>query len=416
MIDAHFFLDLRRLDKESRGHMYIRFSKYGKSALIGTGIHLREDQWDGHEVINHEDKKLLNSLLDTKIALVNRTIIEKTLVGEIAGKSVKEVKEILETAIDPDLARKKEEHRRQEENSRKSFLAYFAQFMDEKKNKGTRQLYHDTYIKVESFCKKRKETTLFFDDISKEWLFDFEAFCRLTQKQNTTSRHLRDIRAVFNAAIDDGLTNNYPFRKFKIKQVESVDKSYSAEELRALFNHPCYPRGEKEAVEMFKLMFCLIGINCGDLANAEKPIRGRLEYNRAKTGKHYSIKIEPEAARIIKEYAGETLLLYIGEKYSYKTYFNRMGKTLRKVGKVRNNGKRSSGKAILPEVCTGSARTSWATIAQQELDIPRDVIAAALGHHTVDVTSTYLRTDWKKKVDAANRKVLDWVLYGKKTP
>jgi len=100
---------------------------------------------------------------------------------------------------------------------------------------------------------------------------------------------------------------------------------------------------------------------------------------------------------------------------NYKTYFNRLSKTLRKVGKERVDGKKSKGEAILPDVCTGSARTSWATIAQEELDISRDVIAAALGHHTVDVTSTYLRTDWKKKVDAANRKVLDWVLYGKTT-
>ena len=84
------------------------------------------------------------------------------------------------------------------------------------------------------------------------------------------------------------------------------------------------------------------------------------------------------------------------------------------MGLERVPGKKNVGKSILPNVCTGSARTSWATIAQEELDIPRDVIAAALGHHTVDVTSTYLRTDWKKKVDAANRKVLDWVFYGKK--
>ena len=395
--------------------MYIRVSKYGKSAMIGTGIHLREDQWDGNNIINHEDNELLNSILHTKLANAERTIIEKTLMGEIAGRPIKDIKEILEIAIDPDRALKKEEHRIQEEARKNSFLVYYEQYINRKKKKGTRQLYYDTYNKVVSFCKSQGEATLFFEDINKEWLSEFEDYCKQTEKQNTASRHLRDIRAVLNAAIDDGLTNNYPFRKYKIKKVESVDKSYTAEELRSLFNYQCYPGGEKEAVDIFKLMFLLIGINCGDLANAERPRRGRLEYDRAKTGKHYSIKIEPEAAKIIKEYAGEAHLLFIGEKYSYKTYFNRLAKTLRKVGKTRHIGKKSSGTAILPEVCTGSARTSWATIAQEELDIPRDVIAAALGHHTVDVTSTYLRTDWKKKVDAANRKVIDWVLYGKKS-
>lgn len=418
MVEAKLYLDTRRLDKQGRAGIRIRISKHGKGAMLGTGVSVLPTQWDGHCIIGHPNRMLLNSIISTKLTLANRVIVEKTFDGSIAELSALQVMNIIKEELDPEYGQQMHKQREEYEAKRKSFLVYFRTHIDKITKKGTRQLYTDTYNKISGFCNQssRDSMRLCFEDITADWLSEFQLFCLQTQKQNTTSRHLRDIRAVFNAAIDDGLTNNYPFRKFKIKQVESVDKSYSAEELRALFNHPCYPGGEKEAVEMFKLMFCLIGINCGDLANAEKPIRGRLEYNRAKTGKHYSIKIEPEAARIIKEYSGETLLLYIGEKYSYKTYFNRMGKTLRKVGKVRNNGKRSSGKAILPEVCTGSARTSWATIAQQELDIPRDVIAAALGHHTVDVTSTYLRTDWKKKVDTANRKVLDWVLYGKKTP
>ncbi len=164
-----------------------------------------------------------------------------------------------------------------------------------------------------------------------------------------------------------------------------------------------------------KLLFLLIGINSVDLAYATKEERGRLNYIRRKTHKCYSVKLEPEAVELIQKYSGSSYLVNILERYpNYKTYFNRMGKTLRKIGKTRIHGKKSVGKAILPNICTGSARTSWATIAQEELDIPRDVIAAALGHHTVDVTSTYLRTDWRKKVDAANRKVIDWVLYNKR--
>ena len=112
------------------------------------------------------------------------------------------------------------------------------------------------------------------------------------------------------------------------------------------------------------------------------------------------------------KYKGETHLLNILERVpNYKTYYNRLGKTLRKVGLTRVDGKTSTGKAILPDVCFSAARTSWATIAQAELGIDRETIAAALGHHTVDVTTTYLRTDWRKKVDEANRKVLDWVFY-----
>ena len=166
---------------------------------------------------------------------------------------------------------------------------------------------------------------------------------------------------------------------------------------------------------MFELMFCLIGINGVDLAKArDKDVcKGRLNYKRTKTGKNYSIKVEEEALIIINRYKGKDgNLVNVMDRessrknkdYNYHSYFNWMAKTLRNL----------DGGTLVPHICSGSARTSWATIAQEELDIPREVIAAALGHHTVDVTSTYLRTDWKNKVDEANRKVLDWVLYQKK--
>ena len=66
----------------------------------------------------------------------------------------------------------------------------------------------------------------------------------------------------------------------------------------------------------------------------------------------------------------------------------------------------------IEELTTYWARHTWATIAS-ELDIPKDTIAAALGHGGNSVTDIYIDFDLKK-VDEANRKVLDYVLYGKK--
>ena len=57
------------------------------------------------------------------------------------------------------------------------------------------------------------------------------------------------------------------------------------------------------------------------------------------------------------------------------------------------------------------SRHSWATIAAY-LDIPKDTIAAALGHGGHTVTDIYIEFDMRK-VDEANRKVLDYVLYDK---
>ena len=66
---------------------------------------------------------------------------------------------------------------------------------------------------------------------------------------------------------------------------------------------------------------------------------------------------------------------------------------------------------IVPGLTTYWARHTWATIAAS-LDVPKETIAHALGHGNDTVTDIYIDFD-KRKVDEANRKVLDFV-FGKK--
>ena len=417
MITYRLYLDTRKPGKDGLCNLYLVLSKQGKTAMTSLNVRLSPEQWKDDKVVKHPNQKRLNCILTAKKGDVSRAILDLSFNGAFVNKTARESLDILLDYLNPERAEERLEEQRRKETEAKSVAKYFSSFINKIENSGTRDLYLATYNKMLQYCEEEgiDFAHLTFDDVDQAWLDAFEKYCLTTQKQNTASRHLRDIRAVFNAAIDDGLTTKYPFRKFKIKVEESRDKSFTADKLRELFNHNCYPGGEQEAVDMFLLMFLLIGINTVDLAYLTEIRNGRIDYTRRKTHKHYSVKIEPEAKRIIDKYQGEEHLLNILERVpNYKTYFNRMGKTLRKTGKKRVNGKRSTGHAILPDVCFGSARTSWATIAQEELDIDREVIAAALGHHTVDVTTTYLRTRWRKKVDEANRKVIDWVLYKKK--
>ena len=133
---------------------------------------------------------------------------------------------------------------------------------------------------------------------------------------------------------------------------------------------------------MFKLIFFLVGINIVDLCNLMEINNGRIEYYRAKTNRLYSIKVEPEAMDIINKYRGEKYLLNIMDNRSdYKSFVSRMNKEMKRIGKVERVGR--GGKKIfeplLPGISTYWARHSWATIAA-DLDIPKETIAAALGH------------------------------------
>jgi integrase len=68
---------------------------------------------------------------------------------------------------------------------------------------------------------------------------------------------------------------------------------------------------------------------------------------------------------------------------------------------------------MFPSLTTYWARHSWATIAAS-LDVPDDTISLALGHSARNATTAmYIERDLRK-VDAANRRIIDYVFNGKK--
>ena len=292
------------------------------------------------------------------------------------------------------------------------FMPRMLRYADGKKPR-TQEVYKGTYNRITAYLGAKAER-LRFEDITKEWLTSFEAFLAKTSPaKNARNIHLRNIRAVFNEALDDELITCYPFRRFKIRPVATAKRSLSVEDLRLLFGYPCEDY-QRKYVDMFKLIFFLCGINVADLYDLQEVVAGRIEYHRAKTGRFYSIKVEPEAQDIIDRYRGEEHLLYLADRFSTShDYMRRLNEALKRIGEVTigKQGKKTR-YPLFPKLSSYWARHSWATIAAS-LDIPKETIAAALGHGGNTVTDIYIDFD-RRKVDEANRRVIDWVLYGKK--
>lgn len=117
--------------------------------------------------------------------------------------------------------------------------------------------------------------------MDRKWLSNFESWMAESgMKVNAYSIHLRNIRAVFNYAIDEEITTLYPFRKYKIKKEETRKRALSVEQLRLLRDYPC-EEFEKKYRDIFMLIVYLVGINIGDLLLLEHKdiIDGRIEYN-----------------------------------------------------------------------------------------------------------------------------------------
>lgn len=290
----------------------------------------------------------------------------------------------------------------------KVFVDYIDEFAKTKLNARTVDIYIQTKNKIQKFDSDCK-----FEDIDRAWLTKFERWMIDSgMKTNACSVHMRNIRAVFNYCIDEEYTTLYPFRKFKIKKEETRKRSLTVEQLRTLRDYPC-EQYQIRYRDIFMLMFYMIGINAIDLFHAKESdvVDCRLEYKRSKTGKLYSVLIQPEAQAIIDKYKGKNYLLNVLDEYkNYKDFLHRMGDALKDIGPMERKG--LGGKKIrqplFPDISSYWARHTWATIAAS-LDIPKEVISAGLGHEIgSSITSIYIDFNMKK-VDDANRTVIDYV-------
>lgn len=276
-----------------------------------------------------------------------------------------------------------------EEFKKEKNLAECIRDFAETKEGRTKELYLATADKVEIYD---HSVGIGFDC---SWLEGFEQDLLKTVKVNTASIHLRNIRAVVNWAIRKDIIVRNPFNKFRIKKETTQKRNLSVESIRYLMNAETVPFIARYR-DLLILMFYLIGINGKDLllAKPSQLVNGRLFYNRAKTHKLYSIKVEKEAMDIIDKYRGKKYLLEFCDKREYSNVMLMVNRHI---------------KRIIPGLTSYYMRHSWATIAYS-LMIPKDIISQALGHSTgSEVTSIYIEYD-QRLVDEANRKVIDYVL------
>ena len=397
------YLDKRGKKEDEEAPVKIAINKDGTSAYIATGISLLITQWDDKscEVKNHANKMKINIALSRKKMQVDQILEELAIAGRLHNKSAAKIRKMIKERMEVPT------------EMRDLFMYRFEQWGASRTKPRTRKDYAATARKIRAFDDTADD--LRFEDITRKWLKGFDNWmARTMPSPNARSVHMRNIRAVFNDAIDDGITTEYPFRKMKLTLAPTKDRSLSKEELIKILSFPC-EEAQKEYRDIFQLMFLLCGINLSDIVSVKGIRDGRIEITRAKTGQPISIRIIPEAQEIIDRYAGKHHLLNIVERYKdYRDYASRMNKHLKRIGMTYDpHLKQWIGKAICPELSAYWARYTFATIAA-ELDIPERTIGAALGHSTKkSVTSIYIRTDMRRKIDEAQRKVANYV-FGEK--
>ena len=402
----------------------------GTSAQIATGLMLHKEEFEAGKVVGVPMAGKLTQMLGIKRAKLQLDIEELAVGGyEVDKMKAAEIKKAVMAKRGNDgeegngKGNGKENGEGNGTGNEAAFGTFAEKFIARRGKEKTRQVYEMTLRKMGGYC---DVGSLRFADISVGWLRDFEHWLGATCSVNTRGIHLRNIRAVMNAAIDEGVmpADLYPFRRFKIKKEETMKRSLSVGDLRRLRDYPC-EGWQRKYVDVFMLSFYLAGINLVDLMGLP-PLGadGVIRYRRSKTGVLCQLSVPPEARAIIERYRGERHLLWFGERLKpgaegWHDWLHRFNEGLQKVGPsgymyVRRRGQ-CGGKqrvkvynALFPELTSYWARHTWATLAA-EIDVPDAVIDAALGHRSpCRMADIYIRRD-ARKVDEAVRRVIEYV-------
>lgn len=284
-----------------------------------------------------------------------------------------------------------------------NFSAYFKKIVEKKAktNKRTGEIFQATLDKIQKFDNR---SPLLFENITPGWLKDFEDNMKQDGKKKATmSIHFRNIRTVFNDAIDhnEAPLSLYPFRRFKIKEGSDEKTPLSLAQLKNLIALQLEQPYQMAAKHAFILSFCLIGINSSDLMDLtpKNVNKGRIRYSRNKNGKQYNIKLEPEALDYIEKLKGDVHVVNLAERFkSVKTFTTCTNLLLKKIGK----------EIEMPGLIMYSARHTWASLAKNLLGTDDNDIAAALGHSIGGVTQTYIHRN-QDLIDKVNRNLLNEV-------
>lgn len=403
----------KRNKKKDGGYPLKLTVTHKKSFHIPLNVSVPEENWDDrkYEIVGkYPNKTFLNRAISFQRSNIEQLLIRLQLSGNLSRTTPEQLKQMIKAG---NFTGEIEEEKILGESL--LFRDIAKQFIDTRNAEGTKECYQYT---LDTLNKLYDLNTLTFSDIDYNWLEQFEKRLRPTCKVNTLSIHLRNIRAVIkNAAKKKIISKDLnPFDEYSIKSEQTPYRNLSVEDLRLLRDYDVEPHQERYR-DFFMLLFYLIGINVVDILQATGLKNGRLEYRRAKTGTLYSIKVYPEAMRIIHKYKGDKYLLNIMDSYNnYKDFRHRLNLNLKQIGESEyiesrsKKGRRIKKKVyypLFPTLTSYYARHTWASIASQ-IDIPKDTIAAALGHAANTVTDRYINFDYRK-VDIANRKVIDFV-------
>lgn len=225
---------------------------------------------------------------------------------------------------------------------------------------------------------------------------------------NSSSFYMRGLWAVYNRAVEKGLTvQRNPFRHVYTGIDKTVKRAIPLKAVRQIKDQDLRLEPTMDwARDLFMFSFYTRGMSFIDMAYLKKSDlkNGVLSYRRQKTGQRLFIKWEKPMQEIVSRYdtSGTPYLLPVirdmrtdGRK-QYKSAAHRVNRLLKKLGM-------RLGLAI--PLTMYVSRHGWASIAKSR-NIPVSIISEAMGHDSEKTTLIYLASLDTSAIDKANSLIL----------
>jgi len=276
----------------------------------------------------------------------------------------------------------------------------------------TSETYTATLKSIMAF---RGDQDVPLDGISSDMMLLYEAYLKTRDvRMNTISFYMRNLRAVYNRAVEKGLTpQNNPFRHVYTGVDKTVKRAIPIKDIKALKELDLSMRPSLDfARDMFMFSFYTRGMSFVDMAYLKKTDlqNGILTYRRRKTGQELTIKWEKCMAEIIAKYPEnktDFLLPIIKEEGNDRRQYDNA------LHLVNYRLKELSTMLKLQRPLTMYvARHSWASAAKAK-NVPLSVISEGMGvisegmgHDSEATTQIYLASLETSVVDKANKMIL----------
>lgn len=289
------------------------------------------------------------------------------------------------------------------------FIAFARKLIRELKQIGKRRTAETYTTALNSFVRFHGESDLLFEELDSNLMIEYETYLKEHNVcPNSSSFYMRNLRAIYNRAVEKELTEQHnPFKHVYTGVDKTVKRAVPLKIIRRIRDTDLTLNPVMDyARDLFMFSFYTRGMSFVDMAYLKKKDlqNGVLSYRRQKTGQQLFIKWEKPMQDIVGKYdTGDTTYLLpiikdmdTDARRQYKNAAHLVNSKLKKLGE-------RLGLSI--PLTSYVARHAWASIARSK-NIPLSTISEAMGHDSENTTRIYLASLDTSVVDKANSLIL----------